>query len=77
MWPVCGFFRNHGIQLENLLSQTDFDLLGHCSQCTHLTFMYAICLLDLYKISADMLQIFLKHLLYARHCAMSQGIKDK
>ena len=53
MWPVCGFFRNHGIQLENLPSRADFDLLGHCSKCTHLTFLHAICLLDLHKISAD------------------------
>lgn len=53
MWLVCGFFRNHGIQLENLPSQADFDLLGHYSKCTHLTFVCTICLLDLYKISAD------------------------
>ena len=53
MWLVCGFFRNHGIQLENLPSRADFDLLGHCSKCTHLTFLHAICLLDPHKNSAD------------------------
>lgn len=68
MWPLCGFPRNHGIQLADLSAQADFHVLGHCAKCTHLTFLCVICPGDLYEISIQS-QVLLNHLRRAKHGA--------
>lgn len=75
MWPLCGFPRNHGIQLADLSVQADFHVLGHCAKCTHLTFLCVICPGDLYEISIQS-QVLLNHLRRAKHGAGAEGIKE-